>query len=405
MWFPHHEEAWNNLKLMITKAPLLKYYNVEEEVTIQCDASEYGLGATLLQNGQPVCFASQALTRTERAYAQIEKECLAIVFSCERFEQYIFGRTKITVQTDHKPLLPILKKPIHSAPKRLQRMLLRLQKYELELVHVPGKQMLIADFLSRSCLDLRRKQSTIMNEIEHVNQIDYVNVSETTKKKLQDASKVDENLTQVMRVVQNGWPEEKAQVPPAAAPYFTFRDEITVQDGIVYKGQQVIVPKMLQSEMLKKVHSSHQGIEACSHRARESLFWIGMTSQIKDHISGCDICNSMKPKQQKETLMTWPIPTERWQMVGQDIFTINRNRNYLITVDYFPDYWEVEELENISSQAIIKHTKQHFARHGIPNIVISDNRRQFVSQEYEEFAKKVELPTQDEFTFAQPKQW
>ena len=90
--------------MLITKAPVLKFYNVTEEATIQCDASEKGLGATLLQKGQPIAFASRSLTTSEQNYAQIEKECLAIVFACERFNQYIHGRVYTTVHTDHRPL-------------------------------------------------------------------------------------------------------------------------------------------------------------------------------------------------------------------------------------------------------------------------------------------------------------
>ena len=95
---------------------MLKYYDVQEPVVVQCDASENGLGAALLQNGQAVAFASRSLSQTERYYAQIEK-CLAIVFSCERFyNQYLAGREKITVETDHKPLQSIFRKSIFSAP-------------------------------------------------------------------------------------------------------------------------------------------------------------------------------------------------------------------------------------------------------------------------------------------------
>ena len=135
---------------MITKAPVLKFYDVHDEATIQCDASEKGLGATLLQQGQPVAFVSHSLTKAEQNYAQIEKECLAIVFACERFNQYIHSRKQTNVHTDHRPLVPIFSNPIYNAPKRLQRMLLRLQKYVLKVMYCPGKEMYIADMLSRA---------------------------------------------------------------------------------------------------------------------------------------------------------------------------------------------------------------------------------------------------------------
>ena len=106
--------------------------------------------ATLLQKGQPVTFASRSLSTTEQQYAQVEKECLAIVFACERFNQYLQGRVCITVDTDHKPLVSIFTKPIYNAPKRLQRMLMRLQKYSLKVQYCPGDKMYIADMLSRA---------------------------------------------------------------------------------------------------------------------------------------------------------------------------------------------------------------------------------------------------------------
>jgi len=117
IWQTQQEEAFQSLKKMITMAPVLKFYNVTEEATIQCDASEKGLGATLLQKGQPVAFASRLLSKSEQNYAQIEKECLAIVFTCECFNQYIHGREYTSIHTDHRPLVPIFTKPIYNAPK------------------------------------------------------------------------------------------------------------------------------------------------------------------------------------------------------------------------------------------------------------------------------------------------
>ena len=95
------------------------YYDVASETAIQYETSESSLGATLLQDGQPVAFASRSLSSGERQYAQIEKECLAIVFAFSRFNQCLHGRELATVKTDHKPLVPIFQKSIHSTPKRL----------------------------------------------------------------------------------------------------------------------------------------------------------------------------------------------------------------------------------------------------------------------------------------------
>ena len=146
-----HEEArvLDRLKAAVTSTPVLRYYNLKDEVTLQCDASQSGLGAALLQNGQPIAYGSRALTSAETRYAQIEKELLAIVFASERFNAYLYGRDKVTVETDHKPLESIVLKPVNSAPQRLQRMLLRLQKYNLVLKYKKGRDMFLADTLSR----------------------------------------------------------------------------------------------------------------------------------------------------------------------------------------------------------------------------------------------------------------
>ena len=101
IWSRQHNKAFEDMKKLVVQHPVLKYYDVSEEVTLQREASERGLGATLMQNGQPVAFASRTLSTTEQRYAQIEKECLAIVFGCKKFSQYISRRNKVTVESDH----------------------------------------------------------------------------------------------------------------------------------------------------------------------------------------------------------------------------------------------------------------------------------------------------------------
>ena len=122
----------------------------QEEGTIQCNVSETGLGAVLMQNGQPICYASRALTDTETRYAQIEKELLAIVWSCHKFDQYIHGHDIVHVDSDREQLQAVLKKPIHQSPKRLQRMRMALQSYSLDIRYKKGSLMFIADALRGS---------------------------------------------------------------------------------------------------------------------------------------------------------------------------------------------------------------------------------------------------------------
>ena len=151
-WGEEQEKAFERIKQVAASAPLLKYYSVDDDVTLQRDASQNGLDAALLQHGQPVAYASRALLSPETRYAQIEMELLAILFACEKFHLNIYARNNVSIQSDHKPLENIFQKPLNNAPARLQRMLLRLQKYDIRVKYTPGKELYVADTLSRAYL-------------------------------------------------------------------------------------------------------------------------------------------------------------------------------------------------------------------------------------------------------------
>ena len=119
-WLPQHSLTINTIKKFLTEAAVVRYYDVSKPITVQCDASQSGLEAVLLQEGQPVCYASRALTDTKSRYAQIEKEMLGITWSFDKFDQYLDGRDVVNIETDHEPLKSVFKKEIHKSPKRLQ---------------------------------------------------------------------------------------------------------------------------------------------------------------------------------------------------------------------------------------------------------------------------------------------
>ena len=158
-----------------------------------------------MQKGQPVAYYSRALTPTETRYAQIEKELLAIVFGCEHFEAYTYGREMVQVETDHQPLETIVRKPLHSAPSRLQRMLLRLQKFNLNVKHKKGKEMILADTLSRAPL-ANVHTCNLAQELEEVDQTASLALPAIQLQRIQNIASADPVMTALRDTVRKGWP-------------------------------------------------------------------------------------------------------------------------------------------------------------------------------------------------------
>ncbi|PIK33923.1 hypothetical protein BSL78_29258 [Apostichopus japonicus] len=387
-WLENHENAFIQLKKLVTTTPILRYYDVSKPVTLSVDASQSGLGAVLLQDDKPVAYASQALTETQKAYAQIEKEMLAVVHGCERFHQYVYGK-QVEIESDHKPLESIVRKPLALVPPRLQRFLLRLQKYDVVIKYRPGKELLIADTLSRAYLN-QTGDDKLCEETEAFVHMLTANLPMTDQKLLefQNATKEVVCLQNLLKLVQSGWPENRSEVIANVRSYWEYQGELHYADGLLFRGERLIVPQSLRKQMLSKIHEGHLGVIKCKSRARETLFWPGMSAQIEDVISKCDICQTYQNSNQKEPLKSHKLPLRPWQKVGMDLFHFHTHE-YLLIVDYFSRYVEVCMLKHsTTSSSVIVHIKSVFARHGVPDEVMSDNGPKFHCKEFTEFAKQ-----------------
>ena len=252
-----------------------------------------------MQNGQPVAYASRALTAAETRYAQIEKELLAIVFGCERFQVYTYGRELVNIETDHKPLEPIFTKPLALAPKRLQRMLLRLQKYSLKVRYKKGKEMHLADTLSRAYLP-EVNACNFTRELEEIDHRSWMPVTKERWQQLNNAATDDPVQQRLRTVIRQGWPDSRADTPERIQPYFDVRDALTVQDELIFKGQLLVVPTVMRKQLIEEIHATHIGIEACIRRARDILYWPRMATELKEYIAKCDICLTHRISQGKE---------------------------------------------------------------------------------------------------------
>ena len=325
--------------MAVTQAPVLKYFSPQAQTEGQGDASQNGLRFVLLQEGQPVTYASLALTPAERRYSQIEKELPAQVFGLEHNHHYTFGR-QVILWTDHKPLVSIYKRPLASAPKCLQRLLLRLQQYDVDLRYKPGSEMYLADTLSRAFLrsSIRSKAE---EEAETIHATDFLPISEPQLKEIQAETAQDDTLQQLKKTIISGWPDKKKEVPRCLHPYFLVRDELSAQDGLIFKCQRCVIPLSLRTKIKEKLHGAHTGIQSRLRRARETVYWPGMNSDLTDHISKCDICSSYQSHQAREPLISHEVADRPWQKIGADVFTLD-GTDYLCVVDYYSSYFEID---------------------------------------------------------------
>ena len=134
-------------------------------------------------------------------------------------------------------------------------------------------------------------------------------------------------------------------------------------------------------------HASHIRIEGCLRRPPEYLFWPHMSQDLKKFISTCDICQTHQTSQQKEPLQQHEVIMRLWANLGVDLCQLH-GHTLLVVCDYFSNYIEVEQLTTTTSRSVARVLSSLFARHGVPDVLVSDNGPQFVSAKLASFAKK-----------------
>ena len=214
----------------------------------------------------------------------------------------------------------------------------------------------------------------------------FLPISDQRLQEIRTEREKDETLQILKSVILQGWPAERNAVPAQVTPYYCVRDELSVQDGLIFRSDRVVIPKALRGEMKMKIHSSHMGAESCLRRARECIFWPGMNAEVKEMIAACETCRKYEKSQPNQPLMPLEIPSRPWERIGVDLFTFD-NKDFLITVEYFSNYWEIDKLNNTLASSLILKLKSHFARYGCPDQVISDNGPQFDCQEFQKIAE------------------
>ena len=368
----------------------LSFFDVSStrDTAVSVDASPVGLGAVLWQRGdssewKPISCASRLLTSTETRYSQLEREMLAIVFGLVKFRQFVLGR-HVTVFTDHKPLVSIIKKTFDEVPARVQRWLLALLPYDFVLEHRPGTAMVCADALSRSPVsDVEASAEESRSMQEFVGLI--LAEAPVSSDSIRVAIEQDPFLASLRaRIISKSW----SSLSSAEEAYFRVRNSLSVVDGLIMLDSRFVVPESLRKPILRLAHEGHPGLEIFLDNLRRSVWWPQLTRDATDFAQSCEVCWRMKTNSPQPLQPSDVVPV--WHTVAVDLVEIC-GRHLLSLVDYGSRYPELVPVNDTSSRAIVQALMSIFARFGFPRELISDNGPQFVSAETKAFLEQANI--------------
>ena len=191
-------------------------------------------------------------------------------------------------------------------------------------------------------------------------------------------------MIQLAKYVHQGWPREQKDCPEILQQYWTYKKCISMENGLLFKDDRLIVPEVERNYILDLLHYGHYGIKHTQDRARESVFWPGITKDIENKVKDCMICQQNSTSQTKEIMHPHDTPKGPWMKLGVDLFEHNK-KQYLLVVDYFSKFPIIRKLHSLSTGSIISKLKGIFSENGIPETLISDGGPQFRS-EFKEFA-------------------
>jgi len=393
-WDTPQQNAFEAVKKAMTSTGTLAYYDPELPTVVSSDASSYGIGGTIMQEQdgvlKPVAYVSRTMTAAEKRYAQIEKELLAVVWTCEKFSKYLVGMDFFRIITDHKPLVPIINdKDLDVAPVRCTRLLMRLMRYTGKAEHAPGASMVISDLLSRK--PLQDQVSDTEEDVRYYALSAVISLPATTSKlaEIRQKTTTDTILSRAVKYTLQGWPAVQ-EVPPDIREMHAVRNNLTVIEGMLFYQHRVVIPAELRPDMLTRLHSSHMGISKTTMRAQQTMWWPGITAAIKKTVEECQHCQVHRNAQQSEPLIPREMPSRPWQTINIDLLT-HKRLSYIAVSDEYSRWLEVIKIKTTTSSVVINELKRLFACWGYPDTLTCDNGPQFVSAEFKRFAASCDV--------------
>ena len=384
-WDENCQHAFQMLKVALTQAPVLSYPSFKKEFTLLTDASAVGIGAVLEQEGHPIAYASRSLTPSERQYSVIERECLAAVFAVKQFRHYLLGRP-FSLHTDHQPLQWLSAQKMEG---RLCRWALALQEFDFEIKYRRGSANGNADALSRvPAVEVEADDTCSATLITPELTTDRIRKEQQKDAVLQQVTK---HLTSRNDTSKPNW----KQFP--LKRYLHLLKQLHMIEGVLCRRfvpgplEEVItvpvMPTALQLEILRSCHdiisAGHQGTGKTLDRLKRVAYWVGMAKATELYCRSYEVCQQSKLPMPVAVPMT-NVPIGRaWQMLAVDVLEVpmssHGNRYLLVLQDYFTKWAEAIPMPDQTTERIVRVLIEVFSHFGIPEILHSDQGRNFES--------------------------
>ena len=403
VWEADQQAAFVKIKEALSKPPILAHFDPKLPTALHTDAAKnFGLGYALLQKHEDrwklVKCGSRYLSPPEsRSYSIIELELTAIVWALHKCRYYLLGLHEFEIVTDHKSLVPILNNYTmdNLDTFRLLRLKEKTVNYVFRASWKKGKEHALPDALSRRPVDHPTEDDRTIDEND-LYMVDMLaasaNIIATIEsdpiiEEIAAAGKQDPVYTQLKTFLLNADEYSRHNVPEAIRLYASQLDEMSIEGDVVLKGGRIVVPASLRRKVLGNLHASHMGKDATIRRARQSVWWPGLNSDIKSTVEGCEACQIRKPSLPKEPLKSDSSPTYPFEEVSADLFQVG-GTTYLCYADRLSG-WAMPYHYNkdTSTTATIDRFLRAFQQVGVPRRLRTDGGPQFSSAEFSEFTK------------------
>ena len=388
-WTEVEQKALDALKEAAT-SQVLSYFDKNFKTFLVVDASPIGLGAILMQENPQdktdiriIAYSSRSLSEVERRYSQIEKECLAIVYGCEKFHIYLYGRS-FEIDSDAKALEYIFNNTNRKIPMRIERWTWRLLPYDFKIRHVPGI-MNPADYLSRHPVE---DHNSHKNDVEeYVNYVFSSSIPKSiTHEEIVKATSEDEILQELIRRIRGA----KFNLNKRKSIMFdhVFHELSVTNENVVMRNQRIVIPLSLQDRVIAIAHEGHQGITKTKSLLRTKVWFPRLEDLVEKKIDTCSACQINHPRQYFEPLRMSEMPDGPWQCLDMDFWgPTPANSDLLIIIDEYSRYAIAEEVFSKTTSEIIPVLHKVWSMFGIPSDLKTDNGPTFTSIEFENMCK------------------